>query len=90
MGRGIDGAGFLATIMNVRASSLMAFDADKEDNEGREEGIKGTVMMHALMVCLYTSSFSEHIEEGETMSWANAVHSELASAMSIVALRMQY
>ena len=90
VGRGIDGAGLLATIMNVLASSLMSFDADEEDDEGREEGIKGTVMMHALAVCLYTSSFSEHIEEGETMSWANAVRSELASAMSIVVLRMRY
>jgi hypothetical protein len=90
VGRGIDGAGLLSTIMNVCASSLMAFDADEENNEGREEGIKGTVMMHVLVVCLYTSLFSEHIKEGETTSWANAVHSELARAMSIVALRMRY
>lgn len=97
-----DGANLLAIVIDGRTPSLLQIasyenkegedDDDNDDDEGREERIKGILMMDALAVCLYTSSIAIVKEEGEkkTTSWANAVHSELSSALSIVALRLRY
>ena len=98
-----DGANLLSTIIERRTPSLLPIssherseegdddDDDDDDDEGKEEKIKGILMMDAIAVCLYTSSIAiVKEEENEKSSWANAVHSELASALSIVALRLRY
>ena len=96
-----DGANLLSTIIERRTPSLLQIssherseegdDDDDDDEEGKEEKIKGILMMDAIAVCLYTSSIAiVKEEENEKSSWANAVHSELASALSIVALRLRY
>ena len=97
-----DGANLLSTIIERRTPSLLPIssherseegddDDDDADDEGKEEKIKGLLMMDAIAVCLYTSSIAIVKEENEkSSSWANAVHSELASALSIVALRLRY
>lgn len=75
-----------------------------EDERG-EEWIKGTLTMFTLAVAMYTSGFcdyenehnvDEHFQSHQqrqhqrSTPWANAVLSELGSALSISALRLRY
>lgn len=72
-----------------------------DEAEKREEKIKGTLIMLTLTVAMYVSAFAEYEEEHrqhhstqqQTVArspWANAVLSELGSALSITSLRIRY
>lgn len=78
------------------------FTATMHDETDKcEQKMKGTLIMLALAVTMYVSAFAEYEEEQrnhhQAMSqsvprspWANAVLSEIGSALSVTALRIRY
>jgi hypothetical protein len=88
------GGQLLAVVLERHSASL---SIGSEECERGEERTKGNLMMLTLAVALYSLAFAECEEEylvsqqqQQQTPWANAVLSELASALSITALRMRY
>lgn len=90
------GGQLLTTVLERNAASL---SIGTEEGERGEERIKGNLIMLTLAVALYTCAFAEYEEEYQYMQqqqqpprtpWANAVLSELGSALSVTALRIRY
>lgn len=100
------GGELLAMVLQRHSSTLLSNDANhgiammNDESEKREEKIKGTLIMLTLTVAMYASAFAEYEEEHwhhhstqqpvARSSWANAVLSELGSALSITSLRIRY
>ena len=91
--------GQLLKVVLERHSSSLSIGSD--EGERGEERIKGNLIMLTLAVALYTSAFAECEEEYHHSQqqqrfhqprtpWANAVLSELGSALSVTALRIRY
>jgi hypothetical protein len=92
-----EGGQLLAVVLERHSASL---SIGSEEGERGEERTKGNLMMLTLAVALYSLAFAEceeeycvshqHQQQQQQTPWANAVLSELASALSITALRMRY
>ena len=94
---GLCHGGQLLAIVLKRHSSSLAIGST--DGERGEERIKGKLILITLAVALYSMAFSEQEEEHylsqhhnpqHRTPWANAVLSELGSALSVTALRIRY
>ena len=98
-----NGGELLALVLQRNSSNLFTNNAIHgnsimcDETERREEKIKGTLIMLALAVTMYVSAFAEYKEDhrhyhqtAPRSPWANAVLSELGSALSVTALRIRY
>ncbi len=98
-----NGGELLALVLQQHSSNLLPNDTNHgntimlDETERREEKIKGTLVMLALAVAMYVSAFAEYEEDHRhyhqsvpRSPWANAVLSELGSALSVTALRIRY
>jgi hypothetical protein len=97
-GAACTGAELLAVVLERHSSSLLDSPYLCDESRG-EEQIKGTLMMFSLAVAMYVAAFrdfedehqhqNQHDEAGRS-PWANAVLSELGSALSVTVLRLRY
>ena len=91
------GGKLLEMVFERHSSSL---SAGNDEGERGEEKMKGNLIMLTLAVALYTAAFTEYEEDHyfaqqkqqqqHRNPWANAVLSELGSALSVTALRIRY
>lgn len=94
------GGQLLAVVLERHSASL---SIGIDEGERGEERIKGNLIMLTLAVALYSTAFAEceeehsyiqqqqnHQQQQPRTPWANAVLSELGSALSVTALRIRY
>ncbi|KAL7473676.1 hypothetical protein ACHAXS_014175, partial [Conticribra weissflogii] len=99
-----NGAELLAIVLEQHTSVLQGYVTSHNQEEKGEECVKGTLELLSLAVAIYTAAFyeyeenyfhdvhqqSQHPQQTTRAPWANAVLSELGSALSITALRIRY
>ncbi|KAL7493940.1 hypothetical protein ACHAWT_005337 [Skeletonema menzelii] len=96
-GSACSGADLLAVLLERHSSVLLDSPYLVDESQG-EEQIKGTLMMFSLAVAMYVAAFRDFEEEHQHQNqhdearspWANAVLSELGSALSVTMLRLRY
>jgi len=99
-----NGTELLAVVLEKHTSILQEFVTSHNQEEKGEERVKGTLEMLSIAVAIYTAAFyefeenyfhdfhqqSQNPQQKTRTPWANAVLSELGSALSITALRIRY